>query len=375
MRLTGSIISWLCLICVARAEVEFTDVFRSGQDGYHTFRIPAVVVSSQGTVLAFCEGRKGGAGDTGAIDLVLKRSRDGGKTWSSPQRVWGDANNTCGNPCPVLERATGTLWLLLTWNRGDDTEPRIIAQTSKDTRRVFVSHSADDGVTWAQPTEITAAVKPTNWTWYATGPGAGIQIERGKFQGRLVIPCDHIEAGTRRYYGHVIYSDDRGQTWRLGGSTPRDQVNECEVVELSDDRLMLNLRNYDATQHTRQVAFSTDGGMTWTDQHHAAELVEPICQASIRRYSWPGTSARGLVLFSNPASLRREKLTVRLSYDDGRTWPAALQLHAGPAAYSCLAVLPGRLMACLYECGGSGPYELIRFARFSAEDFSSAGRR
>ena len=184
-------------------------VFVSGTEGYHTFRIPSAIVTPHGTVLAFCEGRKSGRGDAGNIDLVLRRSTDGGLTWSSLQTVWDDGPNTCGNPCPVVDRTTGTVWLLLTWNRGDDPEPKIIARQSKDTRRVFVTHSTDDGVTWTKPTEITDSTKLTNWTWYATGPGAGIQIERGPHQRRLVIPCDHIEAGTKRYYSHVIYSDDR----------------------------------------------------------------------------------------------------------------------------------------------------------------------
>jgi sialidase-1 len=342
-------------------------VFTSGQEGYHTFRIPATVVTPGGDVLAFAEGRKNSASDTGDIDLVLKRSTDGGRTWSGLAVVWDDGANTCGNPCPVVDRQTGTIWLLLTWNRGDDAESRIIAQTSRDTRRVFVTHSTDDGLNWAKPKEITDAAKLTRWTWYATGPGAGIQIERGPHRGRLVIPCDHIEAGTKRYFSHVISSDDHGTTWKLGGSSPQDQVNECEVVELTGNRLMLNMRNYDRTQRTRQTAISRDGGASWTDQRHAPELIEPICQASIRRFAWPADDQMGILLFSNPASTRRENMTVRLSKDDGQTWPAARLLHAGPAAYSCLVVLPDKTTGCLYECGEKSPYETITFARLPLE--------
>ncbi|MBE0543988.1 MAG: exo-alpha-sialidase [Verrucomicrobia bacterium] len=361
----------------ARAELQQTDVFVSGTDGYHTYRIPAIVTATNGTVLAFAEGRKNSASDTGDIDLVLKRSSDGGRTWSDMTVVWDDGGNTCGNPCPVVDRETGTIWLLLTWNRGDDAEPRIIAQTSGDTRRVFVTHSTDDGQTWAKPKEITATTKLSNWTWYATGPGAGIQIERGPHRGRLVIPCDHIEAGTKRYFSHVIFSDDHGQTWKLGGSSPRDQVNECEVVELTGNRLMLNMRNYDRTQRTRQTAISHDGGLTWADQGHATELIEPICQASIRRYSWPNDGLKGIILFSNPASTRREKMTVRLSEDEGQTWSAARQLQAGPSAYSCLVSLPGQAIGCLYEAGEKSPYEKIVLARFTLDwltDGQDAGR-
>ena len=218
-----------------------TKLFIKGADGYHTYRIPSLVVTKKGTLLAFCEGRKGGRGDSGNIDMMLKRSEDGGATWSGRQIVWDDGANTCGNPCPVVDRTTGTIWLLMTWNLGSDRESAIIDLKSKDTRRVFVTSSTDDGKSWAKPKEITAAAKKPDWTWYATGPCTGIQLEKGPHKGRLLIPCDHIESSTKKYYSHVIYSDDNGTTWKLGGSTPTDQVNECQVVELADGRLMLNM--------------------------------------------------------------------------------------------------------------------------------------
>jgi len=338
-------------------------LFVSGQEGYHTYRIPAVVVTTQGTVLAFCEGRKQSGGDAGDIDLLVKRSADHGKTWSPQQIIWNDAGNTCGNPCAVVDEATGTVWLLSTWNRGDDREPAIIAKTSKDTRRVFVIHSTDDGLTWSAPRQITDDVKLTNWTWYATGPGSGIQIQHGPHQGRLVIPCDHIEADTKHYYSHIIYSDDHGKSWKLGGTTPRYQVNECEVVELTGGRLMLNMRNYDRQQRKRQVALSDDGGLTWAEQRFDEALIEPICQAAIERFSWPGQTNRSVILFSNPASTnQRSHMTLRASLDEGRTWPLARALHAGPSAYSDLAVLANGRIACLYEAGEEKPYASIVFA-------------
>jgi sialidase-1 len=361
-----------CVDTLASLADDTIVVFRSGTEGFHTFRIPSVVVTAHGTVLAFCEGRRGGRGDAGDIDLVLRRSADAGATWTPLQIVWDDGSNTCGNPCPVLDRTTGTLWLLMTWNRGDDPEPKIIARQSHDTRRVFVTHSTDDGVSWAKPQEITERVKLTNWTWYATGPGAGIQLEHGPQRGRLVIPCDHIEAGTRRYYSHVIYSDDHGQNWKLGGRSPRDQVNECEVVELAGQRLLLNMRNYDRRQRTRQIAFSRDGGLTWTDQRDDPALVEPICQASLRRYSWAGEVRKSVLLFSNPASTARENLTLRASLDEGQTWPASRVLHAGPSAYSCLVVLPDGRVGCLYERGAQQPYETIVLARLPMDLLLSA---
>jgi len=340
-------------------------LYVSGQDGYRTYRIPALAVTTQGTLLAFCEGRKNSASDTGDIDLLVKRSTDQGRTWSPQHVVWDDADNTCGNPCVVVEQETGTIWLLMTWNRGDDHEPQIIAQTSKDTRRVFVTHSTDDGLNWSDPREITADVKRDDWTWYATGPGSGVQIQHGPQKGRLVIPCDHIEAGTKRYYSHIIYSDDRGKRWQLGGSTPEHQVNECEVVELADGRLMLNMRNYDRSQKNRQVAVSEDGGLTWKDQRFDPALIEPICQAAIERLRWPSADSKSVILFSNPASRDgRVNMTVRASFDEGQTWTASRVLHAGPSAYSDLAVLANGDIGCLYEAGRTHAYESIVFARF-----------
>lgn len=343
-------------------------LFISGQDGYHTYRIPALAVTTKGTVLAICEGRKNSWNDSGNIDLVLKRSTDNGKTWSTLQVIWDDKGNTCGNPCAVVDRETGTIWLFSTWNRGDDHEGGIIAKTSKDTRRVFVIGSTDDGLTWSTPREVTATTKLPDWTWYATGPGSGIQIENGQHKGRLVIPCDHIEAESKKYYSHIIYSDDHGQSWKLGGTTPQDKVNECEVVELAGGQLMLNMRNYDRSQKKRQVAFSDDGGLTWKDQRHDSALVEPICQAGIERYRWPAQDKPGVIVFSNPATERgRFMMTVRASFDDGQTWPVSRLLYASPSGYSDLAVLATGEIACFYEGGPNNIAENIIFARLPLE--------
>lgn len=341
-------------------EPEQFDVFVAGQGGYHTYRIPSVIVTQRGTLLAFCEGRKFGRGDAGDIDLLLKRSGDGGKTWSSAQLVWDDAANTCGNPCPVVDRDTGTIWLLLTQNLGEDTESQIIERTARGTRTCWVSNSTDDGATWSKPVEITADVKRPDWTWYATGPGIGIQIR----SGRLVIPCDNKVAGTKARQSHVIFSDDHGSTWRLGGVVG-PQCNESQVVELDDGTLLLNMRSYEA-DNRRLVAISTDGGESWSKPVADRALIEPVCQASILRVA-PARGTKATILFSNPASTKREKLTVRLSRDGGSTWPAARLLHAGPAAYSCLTNLPGGLVGCLYERGDKSPYEVITFARFPLE--------
>jgi len=340
--------------------LEHTEVFASGRDGYHTYRIPSVIVTRKGTVLAFCEGRKHSGGDAGDIDLLLRRSEDGGKTFGPRQVVWDDKRNTCGNPCPVVDRASGTIWLLLTHNLGSDREPQIIAGASQGTRTVWVCKSDDDGQTWSAPREITADVKKPDWTWYATGPGAGIQLANG----RLLVPCDHIEAESKLYFSHVIYSDDRGATWKLGGSAGPG-TNECEALQRSDGTLLLNMRNYTRQHACRATATSSDAGATWSAVSWNEALPEPICQASIRRLSLARSGGKDRVLFSNPASKsKRENLMVRLSEDEGQTWPVGKALHAGPAAYSCLAVLPNGTILCLYERGAKGPYETISLARF-----------
>lgn len=341
--------------------VSQVEVFRRGEDGYHTFRIPAVLAAPKGDLLAFCEARKSGAGDSGNIDTVLKRSRDGGKTWGPLEVVWDDGPHTVGNPCPVVDRATGTLWLPLTRNLGEDREGAIKARTAKGSREVWITHSRDDGKTWAQPVEITATTKAPDWTWYATGPGVGIQLR----SGRLVIPCDHAEAGTVMYRSHVIYSDDHGKTWKRSGPIG-DYTNECQVVERADGSLLMNMRSYHQ-QNRRAIATSRDGGVTWSDITLDPALIEPVCQASLLRYPARKRRKAREVLFSNPAGTKREKLTVRLSPDDGVTWTAARELHAGPAAYSCLVVLRDGAIGCLYERGDQHPYEKITFARFSRD--------
>jgi sialidase-1 len=373
MQVTQFILPWcralLCLLMCgigsASAELKQTDVFVSGRDGYHTYRIPAMVVSTNGTVLAFCEGRRESAGDTGSIDLLLKRSTDGGATWEPQQIVRSDAGNVCGNPAPVVDESTGIIWLLMTWNLGSDHEREILEGTSEDTRRVFVTHSTDDGLTWSSPREISASVKKPHWRWYATGPVNGIQLTRGGHRGRLVIPAnhsDHSDPDRHPYRSHVIYSDDHGRTWELGG-VQEDRTNESTLVERADGSLLHNMRSYHG-RNRRAIATSGDGGATWSKVTLDEALVEPVCQASLLRFDWPRPDAPGRLLFSNPASNKRENMTVRLSNDDGATWPVSRTIHPGPSAYSSLAVLPDQTIACLFEGGEGSPYEKIILARF-----------
>jgi N-acetylneuraminic acid mutarotase len=345
------------------AAPEFTEVFVAGDAGYHTFRIPSVIATQKGTLLAFAEGRRAGASDAGDIDLVVKRSGDGGRSWSALQVVGDNGPNTFGNPCPVLDRHTGALWLLSTQNRGADREKDIIAGTSQAGRTVWAMKSLDDGETWSAPVEITASVKHSDWTWYATGPGVGIQTR----SGRLVVPANHAEAGSGVHRSHIFYSDDGGAHWRLGASSDPG-TNESQIVELADGRLMLNMRNHPPkAENVRMVAISDDLGRTWSKAAPDRTLVEPPAQASLLRMTSAPPADRNRLLFANPASTARERLTVRLSYDEGTTWPMARVVHEGPSAYSSLVALPDSSVGVLFERGEKSPYERITFARVSLE--------
>ncbi len=343
-------------------------IFQQGKEGYACYRIPAIVTSNKGTLLAFAEGRKNGCSDTGDIDLVIKRSADNGLTWGPLEVIWDGGENVCGNPAPVVDVKTGTIWLLSTWNLESDHESRIINQSSEDTRRVFVLSSEDDGKTWSGAREITETTKLKTWTWYATGPVHGIQLEEGQYKGRLVIPCDHIEADTKHYYSHIIYSDDHGDTWSLGGSTPQHQVNECTVAELDDGTLMLNMRNYDRSKRTRKISLSVDGGENWGDVYADDQLPEPICQGSILKSNWK-VNGESEYFFINPShSTSRENMTLKISHDQAATWTDSIQLHNGPSAYSDITIIKKRVLACLFEAGEKSAYETITFKTVKLEN-------
>lgn len=346
---------FLLACATGAAQLPRTVVYRAGEGGYHSYRIPALAVSRKGTLLAFCEGRRDSAGDSGNIDILLRRSFDGGNTWSRAQTVADMGDDTIGNPTAVVERKTGTIFLLMTRNPGTVTE----SQTGERDRTVWITRSTDDGATWRAPVDITAQVKRPGWTWYATGPGNGIQL-RG---GRLVIPCDH-NVGPRARYSHVIYSDDRGATWKIGGIA-EEKTNESAVVELSGGELVLNMRSYHG-RNRRAVQRSRDRGETWSPLHLDETLIEPVCEASM-------ITAGRFVLFSNPAATTRTRMTVRLSADGAHTWSASRLVWEGPSAYSSLASMHGGEAGLLYEAGDADPYERIVFVRFEIGWLRHAG--
>lgn len=331
-------------------------LFVSGQDGYHTYRIPSLLVTREGTVLAFCEARKNGGGDAGDIDVVVRRSLDNGQTWEPYRIIADDGTHTIGNPCPVQDRETGTIWLLLCRNAEDGHEKDILA--GKAARDVLVMKSDDDGISWSEPRDITADVKRPEWTWYATGPCHAIQLQ----SGRLLVPCNHavLQPESERsgpYTAHVMYSDDHGESWHIGGIVG-ENTNECAVAELPDGTVYINMRSYHG-RNRRAYAWSQDEGRTWSNIELDDALTEPVCQGSVIE------DGQGGILFSNPASTSREMLTIRRSIDGCRTWTTQQVLHQGPAAYSDMAVTKDGTVLCLYECGEERCYERITLTRFS----------
>jgi sialidase-1 len=355
----------LAALHAAEPFLEKTDVFPAGMNGIARFRIPGIVVTAKGTALAYAEARRNNSSDWGEIEVHLRRSTNGGKTWEAGKQIahfgtrlegnphkadGGEHEQTVNNPVAVVDRATGAIEFLYCINYA----------------RCFSMRSTDDGITWSKPVDITAAFEPfrTKYDWkvIATGPGHGIQLRTG----RLVVPIwlafgktgDHgpSAAGT-------IFSDDHGRSWRAGAvALPNEgefsDPNETTITELSDGRVMLVARSGSKTNR-KLVTTSADGAGGWSQPVFHPQLWEPRCMASIVAHP----SAAGTLLFANPHTLpldkagaeipggrgKRRNLSIKLSRDDGKTWPVNKTLDPGPSAYSDLAVLPSGTVLCLYE--------------------------
>lgn len=376
-----AILAWWSIVPASSAlasEFATTVVFEAGKDGYRNYRIPAVIRAANGDLLAFCEARQGG--DASEIDLVMKRSRDGGSSWGRMHVVQesddfrdlfaGDPPPiTVGNPAPLVDlldkEHPGRIWLPFTLEND----------------RVFVISSDDHGESWSPRREITADVKLDSWGWYATGPVHAIQIERGPYRGRLVVPADHRHGDDGQDRGdngaQVILSDDHGQTWRLGAidATYSDglNANETTVVELGDGTLYFNTRDQNGSAvGTRGEAWSTDGGESFESRDSdwkafrpvTSPLDPPVVQCVLLRTS------SGLLLFSGPdengpTGKGRSDLRLRISSDDAVSWRDGPLIHIGPAAYSDLVNLESGAIGVLYEAGQpsqKNPYQQIRFS-------------
>lgn len=317
-------------------------LFAGGSAPYPTYRIPALVTTRAGTLLAFAEGRQSIA-DDGDIDLVLRRSEDGGGTWSDVAVVIDAGPDTAGNPAPIVLAGSDRVWLMYCTNPGADATRRSVWLTSSD----------DDGRSWAMPRDLTAMLVPAGSTWFATGPGRGIELANG----RLLVPCNGTDAaGEHRAF--VVFSDDGGATWQRSNGADVG-TDESTAAELPDGRVMLDMR-FEGTAHARAVAFSTDHGTTFGATTFDAMRPDPACEGSLLAVP------EGL-LFSNPATtvpLPRNHVTVRLSTDQGASWAYARELDPGPSAYTALTRLSDGRFAILWESGRVLPYDGIRFAVF-----------
>jgi sialidase-1 len=357
------------------ASPEIVDVFVPKADGFASIRIPAVLVTKQGTVLAFAEGRAAEA-DQAKNKIVLKRSTDGGKTWGIIATIAEDGERALNNPCAVLERESGLVLLMYQSYPAGVAERSGKIQTGHDGDlivRNFVITSADEGQTWSKPRDVTSETKRAEKvTTIASGPGIGIQLHQGQHAGRLLIPFNEGPFGQWNIY--AAYSDDRGQTWQMGEVAPgglvdapngskTSMVNEAQFVELQDGAIRFNVRRW-AGKPVRKTCVSRDGGVTWSAVEDAPELRDPGCMASVVRYTGLEDGKKSRILFSGPQSTKRENGTVFLSYDEGATWPIHRVLYKDSFGYSCLTSLPDGTIGCLFEVDGT---RRMVFARFTLD--------
>ena len=343
-------------------------IFEAGTDGYYTYRIASLVSTKKGTLLAFCAARKGNGGDWDPINIVIRRSTNSGKTWEKMKILVQRDSLPCDNATPIVDYKTGEVHLLY----------------QIDYARCYYIKSADDGKTWTESVEITSAIdafKPEYpWVVLAPGPGHGIQLA----SGRLVVLFWLSNGGGKEFgpklRGHrpsivvSVFSDDHGKTWKAGEIVVHDNdttviPNETSCVQLADGRVLFNSRN-ESVNYRRLFTFSRDGATDWSTPVFADSFFEPICFGSMCRFSMQPFQTKNRMLFCNPDSRQdpwvaakastprsaknrhRTNLTVRMSYDEGVTWPVSKAIDPGISGYSDLAVTPDGMIHCFYE-GGS----------------------
>ncbi|GII28558.1 hypothetical protein Pmi06nite_20000 [Planotetraspora mira] len=371
--LTASVLVAAPLITVtgdARSLTAITSVvWQAGAGGYDTYRIPSIVYSN-GVLVALAEGRHASAADGGNIDIVAKRSTDGGATWGAQSVVTSQGADTAGNPTAVVDPASGEIVLLSCRNAAAATEAQIM-QGKAAARRVYVQRSTDDGASWSAPVEITDEVRPAGWRWYATGPGHGVAKAKGTNIGRLVIPANHSKPPTgtdlgseAKYYGgHLLYSDDSGHTWSVGAqsSNPNGELNENEstITELADGRLYVNARNQNGSlQISRVDGYSANGQTLEKSYRPQATIAGPIVEGSVIALT------DGRLLYSGPVHpTERAGMTIRVSDDNGRTWTIGYPVSGLPAAYSDLVQMNDATIGLLYETGDWNANTTVTFAR------------
>jgi len=346
---------------VAPDDLKKTVVFDPKALSYVSCRIPGLVVTAKGTMLAYCESRKNKGGDWDPIDILMRRSSDQGATWTPPQRLTGNAEKTFNNPLAICDRE----------KFGAGESPAVHFLYCVDYARCFYLRSDDDGKTFTDPVDITSAFeafkKEYSWNVIATGPTHGIQLR----SGRLLVPV-WLSTGGKSHHPSVvatIYSDDHGKTWQAGAiaipnSAECPNPNETVAVELADGRVMLNARN-ESPKQRRVTVISADGVSKWSAPAFDEGLFEPICNASLVRVTPAADGGKPLLLFANPNSAgdpvirkgkpgigqwhTRKNVTVRLSEDEGKTWNKSRVIDVGLSGYSDLAIDSKGQAHCLYE--------------------------
>ncbi|MFT3700971.1 MAG: sialidase family protein [Agriterribacter sp.] len=350
-------------------------IFASGNEGYSHYRIPAMVALPGGKLLAFCEGRVHSAGDFGNIDIVMKTSNNKGKTWSALKIIVDADSLQAGNPAPVLDMAdplfpAGRLFLF--YNTGNNHENEV--RKGKGVREVWYKTSVDGGDTWSKPVNITLQVhrpnQPTynslynckeDWRSYANTPGHAMQFNSGKFKGRILVAANHSagepEADASDYHAHCFYTDDHGNSFKLGATVDIRGSNESMAAELPGDKLIMNSRNQKGDIKARIVSFSSDGGASWDTSYFDKALPDPINQGSI--LSLRDKNRKNFLAFCNAAdTLNRNNLTLRISSDNGKTWKKQYSIDGDahskddPTAYSDMTVLSEHSIGVIYERKG-----------------------
>ncbi|WP_330308671.1 MULTISPECIES: sialidase family protein [unclassified Streptomyces] len=361
----------------ATGEFEQQVLFKASQDpGYACFRIPAVVKTTEGTLLAFAEGRVLNCGDAADIDIVVKRSTDGGRTWGPLQVVNDGGGDTHGNPAPIVDRETGRILLAETYNKGRTDSASCSVPCN---RTPHLQYSDDDGLTWSQPRDLSDEILPANWnSWYATGPVHGIQLTRGKHAGRLVFGVNTETWDGSRVTANnaaLITSDDGGDHWGIGATdswpiaddgTFRQKPSEMTLAERADGSVLVSGREQDGTDlGHRTQAVSRDGGDSFTGPFRdLPDLYAPQVQGSSLRLG-------DRILLACPGDPdRRRTMMIRSSYDGGRTWESVDRgtvVTTDWSGYSDMARVDGDTVGLLYEGGAVDARDEIRFARFTED--------
>ena len=351
---------WSAAALQAAPTLTQTDVYVSGKDGYHTFRIPAIETAPDGTLIAFAEARKYTREDPGYgrqdIDLVYKRSTDNGATWS-PMVILEDPGEewSAANPATLLDRTNGKLWVF--YIRGRPKRSSDTARPGTDDINNMARWSADNGRTWSEAIDMTAVardMKDPAWKCSMPGPGGAIQTSKG----RLIVAMWKMP-----FSDFTVFSDDHGQTWKRGQLVPGPQGgDECQVVELNDGRILIDMRQ--ETGAHRYLAESTDGGNTWSNLRPGLDVTAVAC--AIERYT-PTGAAKASLLWTGPKGPKRKQLELRTSTDDGKTFGPGKTVSDQFSAYSELAILKDNSVGILWERGIKDSYEFITFTRVNQE--------